>query len=501
MNSSPLDSFLRPLAVALLTLAAPLARAAEADQLHAALLPEEQQNYAYRWLNIAEETSARDIDKVNARPTIISRQHAIWATSMYDAWAAYDDKAVGSRLGGKLRRPVQERTAENKKKAVSYASYRALLDQYPGEKEYLDAEMKKLGYRPEDQSTDVGTPQGVGNTAAQAVLDYRHHDGANQLGDEAGGNGKPYADYTFYTCRNTAECAVDPDCWQPITFTKADGTKITPGFLTPHWYRVKPFLLESAAQFRPPPPPTIKKDREVLKKEVDQVLAYNAGLTKAQKSVVEFMRDGPRSTAQSGHWLRFAQDISKRDHHDLDRDVQLYFAVANTAADAFISCWETKRAYDGARPWTYIRYFYAGQKITGWAGPAGGTREMPAEEWHPYSPEVFITPPFPGYTSGHATVSGACAKILELFTGSDRFGFHANRKCCELTEKDAGGELSIDLPTFSATADMAALSRAMGGYHIPIDNNVGLEVGRKLAVWSWPKYQAYFDGTAPAAAH
>jgi hypothetical protein len=43
---------------------------------------------------------------------------------------------------------------------------------------------------------------------------------------------------------------------------------------------------------------------------------------------------------------------------------------------------------------------------------------------------------------------------------------------------------------------MAALSRAMGGYHIPTDNIVGLEVGRKIAVWSWPKYQAYFNGTA-----
>ena len=60
--------------------------------------------------------------------------------------------------------------------------------------------------------------------------------------------------------------------------------------------------------------------------------------------------------------------------------------------------------------------------------------------------------------------------------------------------------MTLDLPTWSATAEMAALSRAMGGYHIPIDNNVGLKVGREIATWSWPKYQAYFDGTAPALA-
>ena len=45
---------------------------------------------------------------------------------------------------------------------------------------------------------------------------------------------------------------------------------------------------------------------------------------------------------------------------------------------------------------------------------------------------------------------------------------------------------------------MAALSRAMGGYHIPIDNDIGLKVGREIATTTWPKYKAYFDGTAPA---
>ena len=498
MNPSKINSLLRPLAVALFLVSPPLARAA-VDNVHNALLPEDQQNAAYRWLNITEEVAAREVDRVAARPTILSRSMAIWATAMYDAWACYDDKAVGSQSGGKLRRPAKERTPENKKKAVSYASYYALLDLYSPDKDYLDAEMKKLGYDPAVKSTDATTPEGIGYLCAQAVIDFRRHDGANQLGDEAGGNGKPYSDYTFYSCKNTAEKNVDPDCWQPITFTKADGTKISPGFLTPHWYRVKPFILEKAEQFRPGPPLTIKKDREALKKEVDQVLEYNANLKPEQKAVVEFMRDGPRSTAQSGHWLRFAQDVSKRDKNDLDRDVKLYFVIANTAMDAFISCWETKRVYDGPRPYSLIRYFHAGEKITGWAGPEGGVKEMPAEEWHPYSPDVFITPPFPGYTSGHATVSGACAKMLELFTGSDKFGFVAHRKCCELTEKNAGAELDIDLPTFTATADMAALSRAMGGYHIPLDNNVGLKVGRELAAWSWPKYQAYFNGTAPIA--
>ena len=43
---------------------------------------------------------------------------------------------------------------------------------------------------------------------------------------------------------------------------------------------------------------------------------------------------------------------------------------------------------------------------------------------------------------------------------------------------------------------MAAESRALGGYHIPIDNDIGLRVGREIAQWSWPRYGQYFDGSA-----
>jgi len=456
----------------------------------------DQASLAYRLLDICQEAAANDVDTFGARPTILSRQMAIWATSVYDAWAAYDEKAVGTRLGDTLRRPKKERTEDNKRTAIAYASHQALLFVFPESKAYLEGAMKELGFDPALVSKDATTPEGIGCLAAQAVIEYRKHDGSNQLGEEQGGGGQPYGDYTYYRPVNPPDKIIDPDRWQPIAFTLADGKKITPGFLTPHWYRVKPFALETSEQFRPGPPPLLTKNPEELKKETDQVLKYNAELTNEQKAVVEFMRDGPRSTGQSGHWLRFAQDVSRRDQHDLDKDAQLYFAVANAAFDAFISCWETKRYYDSSRPWTLIRHFYHGKKITCWAGPDGGTKEMNGEEWHPYSPPSFVTPPFPGYTSGHATVSAACARVIELFTGSGKFGFVEMRKHCELTEKSGGEMMMLDLPTWDAVAEMAALSRAMGGYHIPVDNNVGLDVGRKVAIYSWPKYQEYFNGIA-----
>lgn len=452
---------------------------------------------AYRWLDIAQEATARNVELYGARPTVLSRTLAIYATATYDAWAAYDDKAVGSRLGGTLRRPPQERTLRNKEAAISYAAWHSLKFVYPESADWLTEQLQAMGYDTDIVDADPATPAGVGISAAGAVIDYRRHDGANQLGDEVGGiPGEPYSDYTYYRPVNPPDRIIDPDRWQPIEFTLPDGTRQTPGFLTPQWYRVRTFALERSDQFRPGPPPMTTTDDAALREQTEIVLRYNTELTDEQKAEVEFMRDGPRSTGQSGHWLRFAQDVSRRDRHSLDQDVRLYFVIANVAADAFISCWETKRYYDSSRPWTLVRHYFKGRKVRGWAGPAGGVIEMRAENWHPYSPYSFITPPFPGYTSGHATVSGACSKMLELFTGSDIYGFVERRRHCELTENVPGDEITLPLPTWSATAEMAARSRALGGYHIPIDNDVGLRVGREIAVWSFPKYQQYFDGTA-----
>src|SRR6188768_15699 len=145
---------------------------------------------ASEWLDIALEATAREHDRVSPRPTVGSRMLLIMVNCMYDAWAAYDDTAVGTRFGGKLRRPKNERTEANKRIAIAYATYRGMLDMFPEDAEWIKGQMRKHGYDPEDNTTDVSKPQGVGNVTAAAIVAYRHHDGANQLGDEVGSNGK-----------------------------------------------------------------------------------------------------------------------------------------------------------------------------------------------------------------------------------------------------------------------------------------------------------------------
>ncbi len=98
-------------------------------------------------------------------------------------------------------RPASERTLANKEQAISYAAYRALVDVLSVDTNsvYIPL-MKQLGYDPGDSSTDIETPTGIGNVACAAVLEFRHHDKSNQLGDLAQG---PYSDWTGYTSLNT----------------------------------------------------------------------------------------------------------------------------------------------------------------------------------------------------------------------------------------------------------------------------------------------------------
>ncbi|MFO0594652.1 MAG: vanadium-dependent haloperoxidase [Myxococcaceae bacterium] len=462
---------------------------------------------AYELLDFALEATARDIERVGARPTVNSRELFLAVAAMYDAWAAYDEKAVPSHGAAPFTRaPKAERTDANRVKAMLASLVVVLTELYPTQQDWLTGEAKKRGL-------GEGPAEKLGRAAGQRIVEARRHDGANQLADERGTapGAAPYADYTFYSPVN-GEKVVDPDRWQPIPFVLDDGKVVKPGFLTPHWYRVKTFALERSDQFRPGPPP--KYGSKELNEQVDQVLSLNASLTPEQKATVEFMRDGPRSTGQSGHWLRFAQAVSRRDRHGLEKDVKLFFAIGATCFDAFIAAWDAKRAYDSVRPWTLVRLMYAGKKVRGWLGPGKGVGEVPAEQWAPYSPASFVTPPFPGYVSGHSTVSGAASKALELFTGSDTFDDQDARRAGALTEKGAthalmmsvdgkaakGDEKQCDivlqLPTFSATAEMAGWSRVLGGYHIQADNLAGLELGRKVAAVSMARAQALFDGSA-----
>lgn len=464
---------------------APRLRLAEVE------LPESA-NVVLRW----NETALAAVSAGTLGPPMVARALAIVHTAMYDAWAAYDEVAVGTRLGGALRRPVAERTRANKVEAVSYAAHRALLDLYPSQEARFDARMAELGLDPENDTEDVTTPAGVGNVAAAALLAFRHEDGSNQLGT-LGPTGEPYSDYTGYEPVNTPSEIVDPNRWQPLRHPNRAGTAtVEQTFLGVHWDRVTPFALTSADQFRPPPPKLYPHG--LYRAQAEELIRISANLTDRQKVIAEYWADGPNTVLPPGHFNIFAQWVSLRDGHTFDEDVKLFFLLANAVFDAGIAGWEAKIHYDYVRPITAIRYLKEGRKIRAWAGPDLGTRVIDGEDWVPYQPEWFPTPPFSEYVSGHSTFSAAAAEILKRFTGSDAFGASVT-----ITEGDLGVEpgvpaepVTLRWATFSEASDEAGISRRYGGIHFEDADLEGRAMGRDVAAVVWKKGSRLIEGTA-----
>jgi len=445
-------------------------------------------NLAYQWGKISLELTANDTERFRPRPTVTSRMLGLTWTAIYDAWSRYDSTAKPVYLKQVERRPVSEFTEKNKEITISYAAYEALKQFYFSDTIRLNEYMISLGMDPADASEDPSSPAGIGRLAARAVFEARKMDGSNQYGEMPDAP-QTYQDYTGYQPLNTADDTKDLMRWAPKYFRDSVLGTYAPGCLTPHWGKVKTLILDSASQFRSPPPPALGSEQ--LKNEVREVVEMQARLTDEQRALVEFMRDGPKSVQQAGHWLIFAQDVSVRDQHTLDQDVVMYFLVEAAAMDAFIACWETKMYYDYARPYALVHEYFKNQTIDAWAGPEKGWTKIKGAEWRPYSPDNFLCPPFPAYVSGHSTVSGACSEILRLYTGSDTFGIEVQRVAGALTETNRLGDtVTMKFPTFTNTADQAGISRVLGGYHIQADNVEGLNMGRKVGNEVWNKYLA-----------
>ena len=453
-----------------------------------------------------DEQTLAEIRATKPAPTVVARALAVTHTAMYDAWAAYDATAVGTRLGGSLRRQAEERTADYKSKAISYAAYRTLLDLFPSRAGDLTGEtgfMRELGYYPDDASTDPSTSAGVGNLAAQAVLEFRRRDGANQLGDESGGTpGVRYSDWTGYTPVNTWDQVNDPYRWQPLCVpTPPPGATSCAGtvqrFATAHWNRVTPFALTSAAQFAPP-----ALDRAKLPADAQQLVDIQAKLTDEQKTIAYYWADGPGSELPPGHWAMIAQAASRAGGLSLDLNAKGFFALGNALLDASIATWNTKVVQDTVRPITYIRWLYKGRQIKGWSSP--GSTKVVTEDgsaWVPYQEASVVSPPFGEYTSGHSAFSGAAQRVFSLVAGTDSFKLPLSVTVAKGASKIEPGavpakDLTLTFKSFTDAANSAGMSRRYGGIHFEQGDLNGRTVGTQIGSQTWAKAQTYFNGTA-----
>ncbi len=244
-------------------------------------------------------------------------------------------------------------------------------------------------------------------------------------------------------------------------------TPTPPAYTTaiePHWKEIRPMVMDSASQFRPPAPPTFDTTNKssAYFKALMEVKTVGDSLTDEQKHIAEFWDDNPVKTnvighvtivtkkfSPPGHWMNIIGIGAKAAKADFRTTIAAYAHTAVALFDAFISCWDEKYRSNYVRPETIIN-------------------SMVDEKWRPY----IQTPPFPSYTSGHATNSAAAAEVMTHW-----FGENLSFTDTSLLEF---GIKNREIKSFRAAAEEAAMSRLYGGIHYRFDNENGTAAGRKL---------------------
>lgn len=434
------------------------------------------------WNNIA-------LNRIRANgtpPPRAARVLFLMHNAAFNAFAAYDNDVLGTTRGSTLRRPDDEHTLDNKAEAISYACFRVLLKLYPEQfnRQYLREQFRNLGYDPQFKDLNLLTPSGIGNSMAYEIINFSKNDGANQLGNEPGGDGLPYSDYVGYVPVNSSTQLNDPSFWQPLPLLGGQQR-----FLLPIWGFVQPFAITSLCECVPPPPATYPS--EAYNIQAREVLELSAALDDRTKSIAEYWADGAGTNTPPGHWNVIAQYVHFRDNYNLKNDVKLFFALNAALHDAAVCVWYVKLHYNSIRPISAIRFLYKNQVVRAWGGPCQGTQEILGQNFQSYIP----TPPFPEYSSGHSAFSAAGAEILKKFTGSDCYGDfvvipQGSSKIepnCDVPSHD----VTLRWPTFTFAADQAGISRRYGGIHFKKGDLESRKIGKQLGKQAWEKALCY----------
>jgi hypothetical protein len=240
-----------------------------------------------------------------------------------------------------------------------------------------------------------------------------------------------------------------------------------PGYIDavePYWSQIRPVALDSAAEFKPVPPPAFSVDSTSLfMKDVKEVYNVTRNMSKEQILIASFWDCNPfylntqghlnfatKKLSPGGHWMSIAGQAAEISGADWPTTVSAYFLTSVALFDGFISCWDEKYRSQLIRPETVINAYIN-------------------ERWRP----LLQTPPFPEYTSGHSVISTAAAEVLTSIFGA-KFQFD------DKTEVDYGLPVR-HFSSFRAAADEAAISRLYGGIHYSTAIVNGQIQGRNIA--------------------
>jgi hypothetical protein len=350
-------------------------------------------------------------------------------------------------LGERLQEPLRVPSPPTAGYSPRLAALLAILNtaaklqpsgsQLAGAQQQLVADCRTKGMPADVAEASAQYAQAV----AQAVLKYAKQDGYYRISD-----------------RPRYAPSSGPGYWYPTP----------PAFLPPvepYFSTIRPFLLDSAHQFRPQPPQAFdSRPGSGFYLLMQQVRQTGNALTNEQRQIAAFwdcnpfaVRDqghlqvGLKKMSPGAHWMKIAGLACQQSHVPFGQTLHRHTVLALTLTDAFRCCWQEKYRSNRIRPETAIRRYLDPQ-------------------WQP----LLQTPPFPEYVSGHSVVSTAAAEVLGHYFGSAY-------TYTDTTEHEFGLQ-GRRFTSFGQAAEEAAISRLYGGIHFLDAIRQGQVLGQKVGV-------------------
>ena len=200
---------------------------------------------------------------------------------------------------------------------------------------------------------------------------------------------------------------------------------------------------------------------------------------------------------------QIVRDVAIQQHNTVSENARLFALTNFVMADAGIASWDTKYEQNIWRPIVAIREAATdGNPDTiadaNWV-PLGAPLNVgrrtdnpgrPGPDANP-DPRSFpgFTPPFPAYTSGHATFGGAVFETLANFYGTDAMTF---------TFRSDDSRTTRTFTSFSQAALENAVSRIYLGIHWRPDALQGIAQGTAIAEYAWANALEPLPGLAAA---
>lgn len=290
--------------------------------------------------------------------------------------------------------------------AAAAAAATVLAARYPAEQEFVEGELAAdsaylatlPSAREPDFAAEFAAGVAVGRSVAADVLAYAATDGSDAVW--------------------TGTIPVGPGYWTSAPPTAPPQE--------PQWGGIRPWLLSSADQFRPPPPPAVGSPEFLA--ALAEVRSLSDTRTPEQTAIARYWASGYGAGGPAGFFGSVAAELATRRHLDERRAAHLLAVMHMAIMDASIGCYEAKYLY-----W-YVRPHQADPAIT-----------IPVNR-----------PNFPAYPSAHSCLSAAAVGVLAAAFPS---------------EADA----------LRAMVEEAGVSRLYAGLHFRFDITAGQELGFGVA--------------------